>query len=186
MLVFVVIMGTFTSILLLGMAAFADERIEANQAAKLKSRVLDGFAIDYTDTTINDVFENSVQIVEIDGYTFYEQVETGAVTIFFEGGGVWGPITGLLTLESDLQTIQYITILEQEETPGLGGVVAERPYLQTFESKLMTINIEKNANTSLDNEVDAITGATRTSDAFEGILNETYNTLIPIWETNQE
>jgi Na+-transporting NADH:ubiquinone oxidoreductase subunit C len=65
-------------------------------------------------------------------------------------------------------------------------VVAERPYLETFENKQMTVDISKTANISMANEVDAITGATRTSDAFENILNDTYGTLIPIWEANQE
>lgn len=186
MLIFVVIMGALTSVLLLGMESLTADQIEANDAAKLKSRVLDGFDVSYSDTTINDVFEDTVQVIELETYTFYQHDASGALTIYFEGGGVWGPITGLLTLESDLETIQYITILEQEETPGLGGVVAERPYLETFENKQMTIDISKTANISMANEVDAITGATRTSDAFENILNDTYSTLIPIWEANQE
>lgn len=179
MLIFVVVLGGLTSGLLLGMEYLTAERIEANDAAKLKSRILDGFNLEYTDTTINSVFDDNVVVTEIDDYTFYQDSD-GRLTFYFEGGGVWGPITGLLTLNSDLKTIEYITILEQEETPGLGGVVAERPYLEKFVSKEMILNIDKFATDSV-NEVDAITGATRTSEAFETILNDTYNTLIPLW-----
>ncbi|MCF7925627.1 MAG: FMN-binding protein [Candidatus Izimaplasma sp.] len=186
MIVFVSILGLFTSALLLGMNQLTNARIAANEEAKLKSMVLDGFDIPYTDTTINQVFDDTVTVEVIDGYTYYIDDATNALTFRFEGGGVWGPIIGLLTLDSDLETIVYITILEQEETPGLGGVVAERPYLSTFEGKLMTIDIKKEALDTSDSEVDAITGATRTSDAFETILNSTYETVIPIWENNQE
>ena len=35
------------------------------------------------------------------------------------------------------------------------------------------------------NEADAITGATRTSNAFEGILNTDYNAHKTAWETYQ-
>ncbi|MEC9485052.1 MAG: FMN-binding protein [Candidatus Izemoplasma sp.] len=186
MLVFVALLGTFTSILLLGMNQLTDARIEANEEALLRSQVLDGFDIDYTDTNINTVFNKNVTIQTIDEYTFYLYEETGELTFRFEGGGVWGPIIGLLTLEPDLETIEYITILEQEETPGLGGVVAERPYLSKFVDKVMTIDITKSADMSTNSEVDAITGATRTSDAFETILNSTYETVIPLWEDTQE
>ncbi len=186
MLVFVALLGTFTSILLLGMNQLTNARIAANEEALLKSQVLDGFAIEYNDTNINEVFDANVTVETIDEYTFYLYEETGELTFRFEGGGVWGPIIGLLTLEPDLETIEYITILQQEETPGLGGVVAERPYLSTFVDKTMPIDILKEADMSSPTEVDAITGATRTSDAFETILNSTYETVIPIWEDAQE
>lgn len=186
MLVFVLFLGFFTSILLVGMGALTEERIAQNEAALLQSAILDGFDEEYTFGNINDVFNDTVTVYEYEGYTFYRDDASGRVSFRFEGGGVWGPIIGIITLESDLETIAEITILAQEETPGLGGVVAERDYLDTFVGKTMEIDIVKGAVTLNVNQVDSITGATRTSDAFEGILNTDYEEHITVWLANQE
>ena len=183
MLVFVTILGLFTSLLLLGMDALTKERIASNEQALLRTAILDANQIAYTFTNELEVFEDRISIVTIDEYIFYVNEDTGAVSFQFTGGGVWGPITGILTLEQDLVTIQDIVILEQEETPGLGGVVAEKSYLATFIGKQMEIDIVKDVATLSENQVDAITGATRTSDAFEIILNTVYNEYLLVWQS---
>jgi Na+-transporting NADH:ubiquinone oxidoreductase subunit C len=65
-------------------------------------------------------------------------------------------------------------------------VVAERTYLDTFVGKRLEISILKGATSLNANQVDAITGATRTSEAFESILNTDYNTIIGAWTAQQE
>jgi len=187
MMIFVVILGLVTSALLLGANALTEDRIELNKEAKLKSAILDGFDIEYNFTNIHDVFDDSVTILEEDGYTFYVNDQTGSVAYRFEGSGLWGPIIGILTLESDFETIVRITILEQEETPGLGGVVAERPYLDNYVGVKMipSIDVTKEGATE-PNQVDAITGATGTSNAFEGILNDNYDAYSAAWQALNE
>ena len=44
------------------------------------------------------------------------------------------------------------------------------------------IIVSKEADSSLNNEVDSITGATRTSDAFEDILNTSYQLVKEIYQ----
>lgn len=185
-ILFVLVLGIFASALLVGMDAVTADRIEQNKEALLQSAILDGFDEDFTFATINDTFNNAVTVHDVDGHTIYQHNDTGRISFRFEGGGVWGPIIGILTLEDDLETIVEITILEQEETPGLGGVVAERGYLDTFVGKKLEISILKGATSLNDNQVDAITGATRTSEAFEGILNTDYNEIIGAWTAQQE
>jgi Na+-transporting NADH:ubiquinone oxidoreductase subunit C len=187
MMIFVVILGLVTSALLLGANALTEDRIELNKEAKLKSAILDGFDIEYNFTNIHDVFDDSITILEEDGYTFYVNDLTGSVAFRFEGSGLWGPIIGILTLEDDFETIVRITILEQEETPGLGGVVAERPYLDNYVGVKMTpaIDVTKEGATE-PNQVDAITGATGTSNAFEGILNDNYAEYSAVWQALNE
>lgn len=186
MLVFVLFLGTFTSILLLIMGLITEDRIENNQAALVKSAILDGFDIEYNFANINDVFDDEVVVYEEGDNVIYQDPTTGYVSFQFEGGGVWGPIIGILTLEDDWETIVEITILEQEETPGLGGVVAERNYLDNYVGKQMQIDVIKGATVLSDNQVDSITGATRTSDAFELILNTDYQSYLTIWESLNE
>lgn len=187
MMIFVVILGLVTSALLLGANALTEDRIELNKEAKLKSAILDGFDIEYNFTNIHDVFDDAITILEEDGYTFYVNDLTGSVAYRFEGSGLWGPIIGILTLEDDFETIVRITILEQEETPGLGGVVAERPYLDNYVGVKMTPSIDVTKEGATEpNQVDAITGATGTSNAFEIILNDNYDAYSAAWQALNE
>lgn len=188
LIIFILIMGVVTSVLLQGTYYLTKDRIAENADVKLKSAVLDGFGIAHTTQNVNDIFDQEVQVIEYmsataDDITFYVDTDTGAISFEFSGGGVWDTISGVLTLESDLLTIQKIAVLEQAETPGLGGVVATDTYLNTFIGVLMTpeLEINKDSSANADNEVDTITGATRTSKAFEDMLNTTYAYAIGVW-----
>lgn len=188
MMLFVILLGTIVSGLLVGMDMFTKDRIARNQEALVKSSILDAYNIGYNFNTIFDVFEDNVTEVVVDNQTFYIDNETNQVSYIFEGSGVWGPIKAIMTLESDFKTIVGITILEQEETPGLGGVLAEKPYLDTYVGTILAesspyIIIRHDSGENLDNEVDAITGGTRTSEAFMKMVNETYPVFKALWES---
>jgi Na+-transporting NADH:ubiquinone oxidoreductase subunit C len=188
MMLFVILLGTIVSGLLVGMDMFTKDRIARNQEALVKSSILDAYNIGYNFNTIFDVFEDNVTEVIVDNQTFYIDNETNQVSYIFEGSGVWGPIKAIMTLESDFKTIVGITILEQEETPGLGGVLAEKPYLDTYVGTILAesspyIIIRHGSGENLDNEVDAITGGTRTSEAFMKMVNETYPVFKALWES---
>lgn len=184
LIIFIVIVGVVTSALLLGANALTKNRIELNREAKLKSAILEGFGIEFNFSNIHDIFDQDVEIVKEGDLTFYVDQNTGRVSYQFEGSGLWGPILGMITLDADFETIIRITILQQNETPGLGGVMAERPYLDKFVGKKMVPNLEiTKTNENLDYQVDAITGATSTSAAFEYILNSSYGRNRAIWES---
>lgn len=185
-LLFVIVLGLASSTLLVTVIALTEERIEANAEASFQSKVLDGFNIEYTTTSINEIYQNEVTIHEVGEYTVYEDPDTGWISFEFEGGGVWGPIIGILTLEEDYTTIAEISILQQEETPGLGGVIAERKYLDTFVGKQMEIDLVKGATSLSNNQIDAITGATRTSESFEVLINADYQAVMAAWQAYQE
>lgn len=182
--IFVITLGLVTSLLLIGMDLITKDRIALNEQALLKGSVLETNAISYTYTTVHDIFDEEIEVVEHDGLTFYIHQSTGNVSYQFEGGGVWGPIIGIITLNSDFDTIVAIRILQQEETPGLGGIVAELRYLENFVGKKIDpeILVRKDTAPNADNEVDAITGATSTSTRFEIILNSNYQAHKTAWE----
>ena len=200
MMIFVTILGTVSGGLLFGAGGITNSLIDANADALLKSEVLTAHGIEFNFTNIHDVFETSTDTITVDGeydgedytYTFYEDKLSGTITFGFGptfGGGVWGPIIGLLSLESDFSTIIRISVLQQEETPGLGGIVATRAYLDTFEGKTIglgddAISIIKDLDvlTAASNEVRSITGATRTSNQFDIILNNAYTAHRLVWE----
>lgn len=121
------------------------------------------------------------------------------VAIPFAGPGLWGPIKGFLSLEADMETIRGITFYEQEETPGLGGEIAAAClcsklassancpawFRHQFRGKRITnlagqagIHIVRRGTGTAINEVDAITGATMTSDKVEAMLNVVIRQII--------
>ena len=187
MVIFVLIMGILTSGILLGVEALTAERIQNNQDAKIKIAILEAHDIEYTLATINDTFDEEINVLVIDGITFYVNPDTGAVSFAISGGGVWGPIEGILTLESDFETILNVSILQQEETPGLGGVIAESQYLETFVGKVMVPSFEINKDTADNkvNESDAIVGATNTSNRFEELINADYAEAKIAWQSQE-
>lgn len=187
MLLFVIILGGVTSGLLVGMDMITKDRIALNKEAQIKSAILDAYDISYNLSTVHDIFEDNVTVIQYEGEdTFYVDNTTGQISYIFSGGGVWGTIRGVITFESDFRTIVNLSILEQSETPGLGGVVAERWYLNTYigvvlETSSPYIIIRHAQEENLVNEVDAITGGTRTSEKFMEILNTTYEAFKAKW-----
>ncbi len=185
MMRFVLIMGLLTSGIFIGMEAWTGPLIEANASIELKSIILDANDISYTTGNINQIFDEEIEMIIEQDTMLYVGRSTGKVSYEFSGGGVWGPIIGIITLQPDLETIQQIRIVQQEETPGLGGIVATIPYLTKFEGVKLSPALEINipdGNPNKVNEVDSITGATRTSKAFEGILNTSFEAALPILE----
>lgn len=175
MIVFVVLLGIAASAILLGTESFTSDILAENLELSLKSTVLDSFEIDYDEEKIREAYEENIIEETIEDTIFYTTSD-GYVGFQIAGSGLWGPIEGFLALEKDLETIKSIKISYNEETPGLGGIVAEKWYLDKYRGKKFNpeILILKNADASTDNEVDAITGATNTSIAFQLLLNENY------------
>lgn len=193
LIIFILLLGGITSALLVGVDLITRERILANQQAFLQSAVLEAYSIPFAAAEVNDVFNATVERIELttnDGtvLTFYRDPNTGHVSFQFEGGGVWGPIIGVITLESDFMTITRITILEQEETPGLGGIIAERGYLNNYVGAHLSasITVSHNSVPNDPNYVDAISGGTRTSERFEAILRNTYTLHASVWRAFNE
>lgn len=187
MLLFVLILGIVASGILIGMDTLTADRIEANEEIDLRLTVLNVFEIPYDMSSINEIYESEISIETIDGLDFY-LAPSGEVGFHIEGSGVWGPIIGFMAIDDEFETIKNVAILQQEETPGLGGVVAEEEYLAQFEEVkvIPRLEINQDASPNKENEVDAITGATRTSKAFEEIINNAINRYRSAWEQSKE
>lgn len=185
LLLYVLIMAIVTSGILMGVEALTAERIQNNKDAKIKIAILEANGITYSLANINETFEQEIEVIVTGDWTFYVNPDNGSISFTISGNGVWGPIVGILTLESDFETIIKVSILQQEETPGLGGVIADRSYLDTFVGKLMvpTLMINKDPGANLPNEVDSIVGATNTSKRFEELINTDYASAKIAWQS---
>ena len=155
--------------------------IEFNQEIELKQKILTVFDIlpenappEEIDSTFNDnVKEEKFEDKPL--YILEENNETAAYAVPFDGPGLWGSIDGYLGITADLKTVTGIEFIKQEETPGLGGRIAEDDYKNQFkgldisDSSSGSIIINKPAP---GGNVDAITGATQTSTFVVNMLNE--------------
>ena len=94
------------------------------------------------------------------------------------GAGLWGPIWGYLAIDSDGSTIDGAIFDHKGETPGLGSKIADKPFYGKFHGKTFNLDGEKvftvakpNAITEPEHSVDAISGATITSQALGNSIN---------------
>lgn len=95
------------------------------------------------------------------------------------GTGLWGPIWGYVSLNSDMNTIYGANFDHQSETPGLGAEISGESFESTFKGKklfdesgnLVSITVIK-AGQEADEEhsVDGISGGTITSKGLEKML----------------
>lgn len=96
----------------------------------------------------------------------------------FHGSGLWGTITGVLGMNADFSRIVGMEILSHSETPGLGGRIDEAWFKDQFKGEYAVDGIVirhgmGNGDTDKENgEVDGITGASRTSDSLQVIINK--------------
>ena len=105
--------------------------------------------------------------------------KNGITVVPCYGAGLWGPIWGYIGFEGDLETIKAVCFGHKGETPGLGAKIADEPsFAAAFVGKKVgkgdiLFEVAKPANRQTkDNGVDAISGATITSQALGNTLNQ--------------
>lgn len=126
-------------------------------------------------------------------YADDERTQLQGIGFNFRGLGFWAPIEGILALKPDLSRTLDIVILQQQETPGLGGRIEETDFTNQFRydpdkagldgllvsppakaAKYIQISATPPPSDSpmRERHVDALSGATQTCMAMERILNE--------------
>ncbi len=125
---------------------------------------------------------------------FYADVGGKRVYLVEEtGAGLWGAISILVAAEAGAERLVGLEILAQNETPGLGGRIDEAWFKEQFRGELIregrvriSLGAEAGAGSGSPGEdgppqddglVDGISGASRTSAAFELILTKAIRRL---------
>jgi Na+-transporting NADH:ubiquinone oxidoreductase subunit C len=158
------------------------DQIEANQELARKQAVLTAMGIEYRgEADVRDKYEQIRGNVE-EGLYVYESPDRTVWAKRFVGAGLWGSIQGVLAVTSDLERIVGIEIVDQNETPGLGGRITEPWFKEQFRNEKIPADAfevtEGDGDDNPDNgEVDGITGATRTSDSIEKIVRDEIDAL---------
>jgi len=159
-------------------------RVDANKRLESRTAVLKAFGLTDSTTLSSDIDSKYTQLVTeksvekaiaytatIDGQTY--------VAVKLTMPGLWGPITAVLATDPAGTVVRGFEIVDQQETPGLGGRISEPWFSAQFKGKRVlpdgTIAFEQGSgkgNFDPNNgTVDAITGASRTSDFVRALVN---------------
>ena len=157
------------------------EVIAFNNNIDLQKKILYVFDIDYDESNpdqINEIFKKSIsEEKDSEGKIIYtasnEEGEVIGRAYPVGGAGLWGSIEAYAGISEDESTLLGIEFISQEETPGLGGRIDEVEFKEQFRGIDLT-NLEDELivfTPAPGGNVDAIAGATLTSQAVADFLN---------------
>jgi len=184
MVVFVLVLGSVLSTALVSVDKYTAPLIEKNKTRKLHLSILKALDVTFSEDKVDEAFEENVVTKKQAETNFYIAKAGGDIAFEVKGSGLWGPIHGVIALKSNLESIKGITLIHQEETPGLGGRIGESDFLDKFKSKMVSppLIIQSPGKATEKNEVDGITGATLSCKAFEQILNSEIEKYVSIFK----
>lgn len=165
-----------------------EERIRTNEKVKLQRIILRVMNIPATrkvrDEEVMRIFDSRVKTVELNGTILYVgYTEDGKSVMGYAfpvgGPGFWGPISGMVGVDSKGSKILGIDFYRHSETPGLGARMTEEWFRKQFvglsivprEGDVRIFSFKPAGTKKAPNELDAITGATGTSRGIDAFLN---------------
>jgi len=171
------VIGVLAGGLLAVIFSVADPLIQANKEKELKESIFVVLpeAKDYV------VMEKTVGKQKL---TLYKGIDGfgNAVGVAFkaEGSGFQGKIVTMVGLGLDYLQLKGIKVLEQLETPGLGNRISEDSFQGQFKGVEVKPRIEyiKNRKPEKPNQIQAITGATISSDAVVKHINKSVEMVL--------
>ncbi len=143
-----------------------------NKGEKLES--VDAFSINFKEELDKQEEERRYPV-------YIGQTEQNKKVFIFplHGSGLWGPIFGYISLQSDMKTVYGVIFDHDDETPGLGSEINTDKFQEQFMGKKIVdesdsfvgIKVIKGGAAPTDNNaVDALSGATITSDGVEAMI----------------
>ncbi|TDF38175.1 Na(+)-translocating NADH-quinone reductase subunit C [Alteromonadaceae bacterium M269] len=105
-----------------------------------------------------------------------EQGQVSRVIMPVHGSGLWDLMYGFLAVDNDGNTVRELIYYQQKETPGLGGEVLNPSWKSKWNGKKLykggelAIQVKKNASADDEYAVDALSGATLTSNGIQNTL----------------
>lgn len=188
--IYAIVFMMVSSIIAIGALSFTgiytkDVR-EQNQFLAQYRALLIASGVANIDTPSNSIFEIYPKCVEerVHGTVrvFHVQNAKGekvALVLPVNGQGFWGPINGYLALSTDGEIVKGLIFYKHQETPGLGQRIEEKWFTDQFLNRDITKNIKGKvfvfseiAPAPDSQPIKGITGATRTSDSVESLLNK--------------
>lgn len=168
-----------------GILSFYTENIaEAYTVNAAGEKVADLNIADAQVYTVSDLKAQNYNIrdgkdLEIPVYIF----KNGTVVVPIYGAGLWGPVWGYLGFDESRSNIVGAYFDHSGETPGLGGKIKDDPsFRAAFEGKSIDFSdatpfaiVKGGAPAGKANAIDAISGATMTSNGVSDAINNWLN-----------
>ena len=165
-------------------------RVALNEEVFLKKAVLfaAGVQLPATNEAVVAAFtERAEEVQSNGGAAAYYRIRAGAegnapaapsdepsgYVFIRRGPGLWGEITAAVGFDAGFASLTGVDFLKQSETPGLGARISETWFKEQFRGKKGPFTMVGEGEPAADNQFDAITGATITSNAVLSILNTT-------------
>ncbi len=184
-IIFMAVVSIIFTGLLAGVNAAYKKKITKNEETAMKASILASVGINTDGVDVNGVFNDKATEEKLNEVTYYSIMMNSDKTVYaipFEGAGLWGTIRGFVGVSTDYSSIVGLAFTDQNETPGLGGRIDEDWYKEQFRGASLETVIEYGNDSGLD----AITGATSTSNAVLKILNGLMDTTLQELEEADE
>jgi Na+-transporting NADH:ubiquinone oxidoreductase subunit C len=195
-IVYMFILAFFFAAVVSAVRQVSLERIRVNEQAKITGVILDVLGIERDKKMeaghLVELFEDRVRTVTIGEKTLYAAIGEnskgqGGYAFEVSGPGFWGPIYGIAAVDAKGERILGVQFYKHTETPGLGARISEMWFSGQFQSLSVThpgedgkfFYLKRPGKSRAVNELDAITGATMTSQAVEEFLNRELQYYIP-------
>jgi len=163
MIVALTVVGCLSGVTLVFVYNYATPKIKVNVQAETEKAIKNIFPTVSRIEQEKDIYKALDDKGSLLGYAFTA-----------EGNGYQGTIQLLVGVDSTLQKMTGIEVLESQETPGLGAEITGSNFKDQFKGLPLDHKIDyvKNQKPTEAYEIEAITGATISSRAVVNILND--------------
>lgn len=171
---FLMLLSTICTIFLAS-GNYAYFRLSSVFNIRLYGTILEMFELEAEEDDIESIFHKNFNTKTVGNTNFYickSEPAQGTIVFKHDGSGLWSNIEILLAIDANREKIYKMEIVSQAETPGLGARIVEKPFLDNFQGVEIRPQIKLVKFSTRPNEVDAISGATKTSSFLEDIINK--------------
>lgn len=184
-IIYSVIIVVIVAFLLAFVSSSLKDKQEANVALDTQKQILNSLNLrDLDDATAAAKYKEVVKAEkEVDGQKYYECVLNGQKKTVYtvKGMGLWGGISGFIAVDADNNNVYGAYFNHEGETAGLGAEIKDNvKWQEQFKGKKIhkdgqagiALGVEKDAPKGDPNNVDAVTGATLTSNGVNQMVKE--------------
>ncbi len=159
-------------------AASVYEKTISSIVIDSKGNVLDGISAE--EVVVADEFKKPENEQKHPLYIYTDENGSKRYIVPLYGNGLWDKIWGYMSIQEDLNTIAGISMDHRGETPGLGAEIKDSPEqyndpyigkkLYNDSGEFVAVSMVKGGIKEPDHQVDAISGATITSDGVNEMV----------------
>lgn len=180
-IVYSVIMVVIVAVLLAVVSMALAPKQAANKALDTKKQILSSLNLDLKGQDVDALYAQLIKEQEVEGQLKIYIANLDGNTKYIipmDGAGLWGAIWGYIALNDDKNTVYGTYFNHASETPGLGGEITTAKFQNGFVGKHILQNgtvtgVKMVKSDPQAEEVQAISGATITSNGVETMINTT-------------